>query len=112
MCELDQGDGTGVRMPKGRVLVNGGLGGLQRDTYWFEYDPTSDTLSEVERPPNSVNKVQYQYHMLLLPSGQVFAPDGTPTVQIYTGTGGPDPSWAPAITSVPKSLRPGGTYSL
>jgi hypothetical protein len=50
--------------------------------------------------------------MLLLPSGQVFAPDGTATVPIYTGSGSPNPSWAPAITSVPASLKPGSTYSL
>src|SRR2546427_2056258 len=112
LCQLDQADGPGVLLPSGRVFVNAGPGVFLVDTYWFEYDPTSDALIEVARPPNSVNKVQYQYHMLLLPSGQVLAPDGTSTVQVYTPTGGPDPAWAPAITSVPRSLKPGNTYSL
>jgi hypothetical protein len=53
--------------------------------------------------------------MLLLPTGQVLAVDGTLDVEIYT----PDPveedhhpQWAPVITSVPKLLQPGRTYDL
>ena len=112
MCELDQADGPGVLMPNGRVLVNAGPGVFNKDTYWFEYEPNDNSLTEVERPPNSINKVQYQYHMVLLPSGQVFAADGSSVIPIYTPSGGPDPAWAPTITSVPPSLKPGLTYSL
>jgi len=51
--------------------------------------------------------------MLLLPSGQVFAPDGSALVQIYTiGSGGPSDDWRPVVTTSPKSLKPGGTYNL
>jgi hypothetical protein len=66
----------------------------------------------VARPTNAASKIQYQSHLLLLPSGQVFAPDGSSTVQIYTPSGGPDRAWAPTITTYPKSVRPGSTYSL
>jgi len=112
LCQLDQADGPGVLMPNGRVLVAAAPGVFQRDTYFFEYDPSTDTLPEVARPANAATKIQYQYHMLLLPSGQVFAPDGSSGIQVYTPIGAPDPAWAPAITAVPRSLKPGATYSL
>jgi hypothetical protein len=112
LCQLDQADGPGVLMPNGRVLVAAAPGVFQPDTYFFEYDPNTNTLPEVARPANARGKIQFQYHMLLLPSGQVFAPDGSTSIQVYTGSGAPDRAWAPAITALPRSLKPGGTYSL
>ena len=112
LCQLDQADGPGVLMPNGRVLVAAAPGVFQRDTYFFEYDPSANTLPEVARPANAASRIQYQYHMLLLPSGQVFAADGSSTVQVYTPAGGPDAAWMPAITAVPGSLKPGASYSL
>jgi len=107
MCQLDDADAPGAILPNGRVLVPAAPGVFNPDTYFFEYDPNTNTLTEVARPANAATKIQYQYHMLLLPSGQVFSPDGSQLVQIYTiGSGGPDPAWLPAITSAPKSLKP------
>jgi hypothetical protein len=113
MCQLDDADAPCAILPNGRVLVPAAPGVFNPDTYFFEYDPNTNTLAEVARPANASTKIQFQYHMLLLPSGQVFSPDGSALVQIYTiGSGGPDPAWLPTITSSPKSLRPGNTYTL
>ena len=50
----------------------------------------------------------WEENFLVLPTGQImtFTIDG-PTVQIYTPTGSPNPSWAPVISSVPTTLGPG-----
>jgi VCBS repeat-containing protein len=112
MCQLDDADAPGVALTNGRVLVPAAPGVFNPDSYFFEYDPTNNTLTEVARPANAANKIQYQYHMLLLPNGQVFAPDGSALVQIYTSAGDPNDAWRPTITIAPKSLKPGGTYTI
>ena len=51
--------------------------------------------------------------MLLLPTGQVFSPDGSALVQIlYHRKRRSERLWRPVITTAPKSLKPGSTYSL
>jgi hypothetical protein len=112
MCQLDEADGPGAMLPNGRVLVAAAPGVFQANTWFFEYDPTTNTLNEVDRPANASTKIQYQYHMVLLPTGQVFAPDGSATVQIYTASGGPNPAWAPVITSLSHSIAPGSTQAV
>jgi hypothetical protein len=113
MCQLDDADAPGVALTNGRVLVPAAPGVFNKDSYFFEYDPTDNSLNEVARPDNASTKIQYQYHMLLLPTGQVFAPDGSAQVQVYTiGSGGPSDAWRPVVTTSPKSLKPGSTYSL
>ena len=114
MCQLDDADAPGVVLPNGRVLVPAAPGVFNPDTYFFEYDPDANSLTEVARPSNAATQIQYAYHFLLLPNGQVFAPTGGTTLPFYTmdPTTGPDASWKPAITSVSHSLAPGGSYSL
>ena len=57
-------------------------------------------------------------NLLLLPTGQVLAVDGTLDVEIYTPGAGDDDDeavhqeWQPVITSAPKILRPGKSYLL
>jgi hypothetical protein len=114
MCQLDDADAPGAVLPNGHVLVPAAPGVFNPDTYFFEYDPSNNTLNEVVRPSNAATQIQYAYHMLLLPTGQVFAPTGGTTLPFYTmdPSTGPDPAWKPIITSVPHSLTPGQSYSL
>jgi hypothetical protein len=42
--------------------------------------------------------------MLELPTGQILLTDGSSDVEVYTPAGAPNPSWAPAITKVGKTL--------
>ena len=112
MCQLDEADGPGAALVNGRVLVAAAPGVFNPDTYFFEYDPTTDLLNEVARPTNAANKRQYQYHMVTLPTGQVFASDDSAVVEIYTPSGGPNPAWAPVIMSVPHSMAPGRSHTI
>jgi hypothetical protein len=112
MCQLDEADGPGAALINGRVLVAAAPGVFNPDTYFFEYDPNTMALNEVARPTNAASKRQYQYHMVTLPTGQVFASDDSAVVEIYTPSGGPSPAWAPVITSVPPSMAPGSSRSI
>ena len=54
-----------------------------------------------------------QTRMLDLPNGQVLYNDGSSEMEVYTGSGAPNPAWAPSIRSLSdNNLRRGGTYSL
>jgi len=112
LCQLDEADGPGAALVNGRVLVAAAPGIFNPDTYFFEYEPTAGTLTEVDRPTNAASKRQYQYHMVTLPTGQVFASDDSAVVEIYTPNGGPNAAWAPMITSVPPSMAPGSSHSI
>ncbi len=88
-------DSFGLLEPSGNVMVFGDNGGV------YEYNGTTFTpLTGVSDCPP-----------ILLPTGQVglFC---SSSVQIYTPTGKPLTSWAPAIKSYSKTLVPGKTYKI
>jgi hypothetical protein len=109
-------DAPGCLLPNGNVLcVAGPVDGVSGDylspTYFFEFDPVAGTLAAVTAPANSGGP-PFVGRMLLLPTGQVLFANGSKYVAVYTPSGGPDPTWAPQITSCPTTLRPGWTYTL
>ena len=65
---------------------------------------------------NAGSYKSYQGRMLLLPTGEVlvnaYDQGSTQTVELYTGTGNPDDTWRPSVTSGPNSLDPSTTYSI
>jgi hypothetical protein len=77
----------------------------------FEFDPGSNTLTEVGAPVNSGGS-PFSSRLMLLPNGEVLHTNNSSTVAIYTPDLAPDPSWVPTITAVPAALHPGGTYTL
>jgi hypothetical protein len=79
--------------------------------HFFEYDPTTNSLTEVSAPVNSGGS-PFSSRLMLLPSGEVLHTNNSSTVTIYTPDLAPDPVWRPTITSVPTALQPGGTYTL
>jgi len=79
--------------------------------HFFEYDPATNTLSEVPAPTNSGGS-PFSSRLMLLPSGEVLHTNNSKVVTIYTPDLAPDPAWRPSITSVPTALQPGGTYTL
>jgi hypothetical protein len=109
-------DAPGCLMPNGLVLcvagpVDGVSGHYLTPTYFFEFDPATNTLAAISNPPTNSGP-PYVGRFMLLPTGQVLFANGSTNVQVYTPAGGPDPMWKPNITSVPATLLRGGTYTL
>ena len=76
----------------------------------FEFDGTK--LTEVAETPNSPNDASYNDTMLVLPTGQILMTDQTNDVEVYTSPGKPNPAWAPKITSVPRTIARGQSYTI
>jgi hypothetical protein len=79
--------------------------------HFFEYDSSSNTLTEISPPTNSGGS-PFSSRLMLLPNGEVLHTNNSTTVAIYTPDLAPDPVWRPSITTVPTALQPGGTYTL
>ena len=105
-------DAPAALLPNGNILFAASPGFFQTGTHFFEF--TSDnTINQVADPVyNSSVSSNYFYNFLVLPTGQILATDFSSKVEIYTPTGGPNPGWAPAITSVSSTLTVGQSYSL
>jgi hypothetical protein len=106
----DIADGPAALLPSGQVLAVTSPGTYQINARFYVFDGTS--LSEVPRPPNAVNVSSYQVRLLVLPSGQVMAVDGSTDVMIWSPPGQADPAWRPHITSAPSTVTRGSTYKL
>lgn len=106
-------DAPAAVLPNGRVFFSAGPitvpASFQSPSYFFEYDPPTNSISAVPRPsPINANGVPYFGRMLMLPTGQVLYTGGNTTVELYTPDGTIDPVWRPTITSCPATLRRGG----
>jgi hypothetical protein len=114
-------DAPACLLPNGRVLCAVGPvdGKLNPDgttnylspTYFFEFDPTSSTLTPITNPSNN-GQAPFNGRMLLLPTGQVLFANGSTTINVYTPDGVPDPAWKPSIISHPGSLLSNHVYNL
>jgi hypothetical protein len=109
-------DAPGCLLPNGLVLcvagpVDGVAGDYLSPTYFFEFNPATNTLAATTNPPTNSGP-PYVGRFLLLPTGQVMFANGSSNVQVYSPTGAPDPMWKPNITSVSHVLLRGGTYTL
>src|SRR5574337_633558 len=114
--QLGAKDAPGCLLPNGLVLcavgpVDGVAGNYLSPTYFYEFNPATNTLAATNDPPTSGGP-PYVGRFLLLPTGQVLFANGTANVQVYTPTGAPDLMWKPNITSVPTILFRGATYTL
>jgi hypothetical protein len=118
-------DGPAVLQPSGHVFLaaSGGYWPYGNYSYppvgFFEFDGT-DLIPE-PTIPNAANDASYSISLLPLPNGQVLAVDGTSDVEIYTPALMPDgdkpgsmphKNIAPTIIAVPRTLHPGGSYTL
>jgi Kelch motif len=110
---MEAKDAPGCLMPNGSVLCAAGPAGeggsFPGPTQFFEFDGAS--LNSVPNPPNNGGP-PFVGRMLLIPSGQVLFADGSNQVYAYTPSGGPDPAWAPHITSCPHRIEAGHSYTL
>jgi hypothetical protein len=107
-------DAPAALLPNGRVLcVTSPLAegtepkGYPGPSYFFEFDGHAFTPIAA---PSTKDSPAYAFRLLLLPSGQVLAANGTSELQVYTPDGNPDPAWAPRVVDYPKVISPGTTY--
>jgi hypothetical protein len=114
--QLGAMDAPGALLPNGLVLFAVGpvdnSGTYRPPTYLFEYDPASNTATQVLPGPANLDKKPYWSRMLLLPTGQVLFANSSTYVSVYTPTGGPQAAWRPTITSCPATLQASHTYTL
>jgi hypothetical protein len=115
-------DAPGVLLPNGHVLV-AASGGAANGGYsnppvgFFEFD--GRRFIPEPTIPNAANDLSQSINLLLLPTGQALAVDGTLDVEIYTPDAGDDDgegehneAWEPVITSAPRVVSPGRSYRL
>jgi hypothetical protein len=88
------GDSFAVLLPNGNALVLGGSGAL------YDFDGTKFTVD----PVSGVAPI------LMLPTGQVLAASNIAAV--YNPIGKYRQSWAPVITTFPKTVARGSTYKI
>ena len=95
-----------VTEPNGKVMfVTYPAGGSPNSL--AEYDPTTNTITEITPPPDTVGPYPVSY--CNLPNGQVMVCCGGRD-WLYTPSGAPQDSWRPTVTSV--AFNSGSTYTL
>jgi hypothetical protein len=105
-------DGPAALLPNGHVLVmTSPINPCDiPPSNFFSFDGTK--FDAVPEPPNAPNEVSYDGRMVELPTGHILFTDGTQDVEIYEPTGSPDSSWAPTITSYPKTISRTDKYTI
>lgn len=108
-------DAPACVLPNGNVLFSASPitspASFQSPTYFFEYDPVANSISQVTDPTTSGSPC-YLGRLLVLPTGQALYSYYSATVSLYTPSGSPDPVWLPTITKCPVSVRRGVAYTL
>ena len=105
-------DAPAVLLPNGKVLCVGAPG-MPCDSVtnnpptpcsYFAFDPTTDTFSDVDPPPNDGSAAIEAHRMLLLPTGQVLLSNLTSTMSIFTPDDALPVEGAAPTVSDPSSL--------
>ncbi len=115
--QLVAADAPAALLPDGNVLIAPGPVDSQSACEWvppsvfFEFDGTN--LTQVAQPSLANQVPSYIGRLLVLPTGQVMYTNNADTIELYTESGTPNPSWAPTIASSPTTVMAGGTnYSI
>ena len=103
--QLDIADGPAALLPDGNVLCMTSPGVFLTGLEFFEWD--GNKFNPTVNIPNASADSSYYGRMLELPTGQILLTDGSDDVEIYTPSGAPNPSWAPAITKFAAVLTHG-----
>jgi hypothetical protein len=107
-CDL--ADAPAALMPNGDVLFAASAGYGDAPTHFFVFSAGNAIAQVPDELYHSANSGAYYYNFLVLPNGQILSTDFSITAEVYTPVGSPQADWAPAITSYPQSVNPGGYY--
>jgi hypothetical protein len=101
---LGADDAPAAMLPNGHILLAADHPLFGRPASIFEFDPTTNTYTDVT-PPASVldlsNDPAYVLRMLVLPTGQILLTDGSAsTLALYTPDGSASEASKPTISSI------------
>jgi hypothetical protein len=105
---LGADDAAGVMLPNGHFLFTADRPLFGAPAHLFDFDYTTDSLTELSTTGLGLTGPSYYTRMLMLPSGQALMTNGSSQLQVYTPNEAPDPSWQPVIFRV-QDLG-GGTF--
>jgi len=106
-------DGPACLLPNGNVFFSAGPvttpASFSPPSTFFEFDPATNTITKVGSSVNAATQRCFVGRMLMLPTGQVLYTSCQATVEMYTPSGSPDPTWVPTVTSAPTLHRNANT---
>jgi hypothetical protein len=119
--QLATADGPAALLPNGNVLFAASPADpiFSPPVHFFVFD--GNALFEQPNIPHSVipnpsigiPDAAWNISLMVLPTGQVLAVDGSNDVEIYTPDDRSyDPNWAPVVTDVSTKIKPGKTYKI
>jgi hypothetical protein len=108
-AQYDSADGAASILPDGNTLFDASPGDYNSPTHFFVYNGIA--LTQIADTPDAPDVSSYYTRMLVLPTGQVLYDDGF-EIDLYTPTGAAPASWQPSISTVPRTLSPGATYTV
>jgi len=111
--QLTAEDAPACLEPSGKVLLSigpqVGTANQSLPEYFYEYDPTAQTYTQITGGPSYSNPFDYTAYgrFLVLPNGQILFAYGNgegndPNLYFYTPAGSPNSAWAPTVQSVTK----------
>jgi hypothetical protein len=91
-------DDPAAMMPNGHILVAvDSLPLFTGPTVLYDFDPTTNTFTDVTPANYDLHLGANFARMLMLPTGQVLFTTSSDQLIVYTPDGSPDPSWQPAV---------------
>ncbi len=108
--QVDCADGPACLLPSGRVIVETSPGFANSGVVFYEWD--GKALSQVAGLPTSAGDTSFTGNFLTLPTGELLFTNQNPNMYLYTSKGSADPTWYPAITASPSSVRSGTSYTI
>ena len=103
-------DGPAALETNGKVIVMASPGVFKTGAKFFEWDGTS--LDAIPGPPSGASDSSFYGHFLQLPTGQLLFSDFSSDIEVFTPGGSPNAAWAPNVTSAPKKVKGGSTYTI
>ena len=114
--QLGVADGPAAVLPDGDVLVGASPGIFSTPTVFFDFNPTTGSLTGVTAPPSANTEACYNGRMLVLPTGQIMYTNllnsNSGAAYIYTDPGVSKHAWAPVVKKFPATVTHGSVNNV